>query len=357
MKHLAISALLGLLCIRVVLAQAEEKITWSLQGVESPPVPFHQFLGTPEPSAATDAVARWVGWDDGGRLHCESSSHALRVAAVHLPRIWSLVLWNSSEQKVKVVIDGELPAGVYTTERLTLDGDGGITAIERRSGLRQDSAGRVQRVEWLNARSGLVLRFVERLQTVDEAMNALRRAVWQSEVPRGVLSRLAALMREADSHWYQARANLRRDNVSMSARGIHRMLFLASGMRVVSSKYAGAEEVTGHAELLIDALSELSSALLNIVIGVRREEQSLQVQVVNAGAQVWKALRLMPETAADSDAVVLANMKPMERAEASFRLSGEQQVPAVVASVLFNGGYARLRVSCGSVEAGKEEEP
>ncbi len=357
MKHLAISAVLGLLCMSVVLAQAEEKITWSLQGVESPPVPFHQFLGTPEPSAATDAVARWVGWDDGGRLHCESSSHALRVAAVHLPRIWSLVLWNSSEQKVKVVIDGELPAGVYTTERLTLDGDGGITAIERRSGLRQDSAGRVQRVEWLNARSGLVLRFVERLQTVDEAMNALRRAVWQSEVPRGVLSRLAALMREADSHWYQARANLRRDNVSMSARGIHRMLFLASGMRVVSSKYAGAEEVTGHAELLIDALSELSSALLNIVIGVRREEQSLQVQVVNAGAQVWKALRLMPETAADSDAVVLANMKPMERAEASFRLSGEQQVPAVVASVLFNGGYARLRVSCGSVEAGKQEEP
>lgn len=357
MKRLAISVALCLLCLRGMFAQVEQKVTWSLQNTEIPPVPFHQFVGTPEPSAATDAVARWVGWDGGERLSCESSSDLVRAAVLHLPRTWTLVLWNASQQKTKVAIEGELPAGVYTTERMTLAGNGEVAAVERRNGLRQSGTGKMQRVEWLDARSGLVLRFVERLQTVDEAMDALRRSVWRSEVSRGVLSRLAALMREADSHWYQARANLRKGNVPMSARGVHRMLFLASGMRVVSSKYAGAEAVTEQAEALIDALSELSSALLNIVIGVRREEHSLQVQVVNAGTQLWKALRLTPESASDSDAVVLANVKPMERAEASFRLSGEQQVSAVVASVLFNGGYARLRVSCGSVEAGKEEEP
>lgn len=356
MKRLAISMALCLLCLRGMPAQVEQKVVWSLQNTETPSVPFHQFMGRSEPSAVTDAAARRVGWGDGEWLSCESSSSLLRAAVLHLSRTWTLVLWNASEQKTRVAIEGELPAGVYTTERLTLASDGGVIAAERRNGLRQNSAGKMQRVEWLDAHSGLVLRFVERLQAINEAMDALRRSVWQSEVSQGVLSRLAVLMREADSHWYQARANLRKGNVPMSARGVHRMLFLASGMQVVSSKYAGAEAVTEQAEALIDSLSELSSALLNVVIGVRCEEQSLRVQVVNAGTQVWRALRLTPESASDSDAVVLANVKPMERAEASFRLSGAQQVPAVVASVLFNGGYARLRVSCGNVGADKEEE-
>ncbi|GIV15619.1 MAG: hypothetical protein KatS3mg022_1054 [Armatimonadota bacterium] len=357
MKHLAIRVALCLLCLRGMCAQVEQKVTWSLQSTKIPSTPFHQFIGESEPSAVTDTVARLVGWGDGECLCCESSSSSLRAAVLHLSRTWTLVLWNASEQKTKVVIEGELPAGVYTTERLTLASNGDIVDVERRNGLRQSSAGKMQRVEWLNARSGLVLRFVERVQVVDETMDALRRSVWQSKVSRGVLSRLAALMREADSHWYQARANLRKGNVPMSARGVHRMLFLASGMRVASSKYAGAEAAAEQAEALINALSELSSALLNIVISIRREEQSLQVQVVNAGTQVWKALRLSPESVSDSDAVVLANVKPMERAEASFRLSGMQGVPAVVSSVLFNGGYARLRVSLGSFEVGKEKEP
>lgn len=358
MRHLAISVALCLLCLRGMSAQAEERVTWSLQSAEMPPVSFHQFVGKSEPSDATEMTAHRVGWGDGEWLSCRSSSELLRAAVLQLPRMWTLVLWNHSEQKTKVTIEGELPAGVYTTERLTLTGDASIVAIERRNGLRQSSSGKIQRVEWLDARSGLVLRFVERLRTVDETLDTVRQSVWQSAAPRGVLSRLAALMREADSHWYQARANLRKGNVSMGARGVHRMLFLASGMRVVSSKYAGAEKVTAQAELLIDALSELSSALLNVVISVRYEQQSLQVQVVNAGSQVWKALRLAPGAAAGSDAVVLANMKPMERAEASFRLSEQQLEHAVVLSILFNGGYARLRVSYDNeVTEKKEEEP
>ncbi|MCS6829139.1 MAG: hypothetical protein RMM08_10100 [Armatimonadota bacterium] len=354
MKHLAASVILCLLCARGTFAQAEERVFWSLQKAEDSSVALYRFLGKSEPSAATDTLARWVLWEEGERLRCESSNGSLRAAALHLPRTWTLLLWNEAEQKVKVVIEGELPAGVYTVERLTLTGNGEIMAAERRNGLRQGGAGKTQRVEWLDARSGLVLRFVERLQAVNGTLNALRRSVWQSEVSRGVLSRLAALMREVDSHWYQAQANLRKGNVSMAARGVHRMLFLVSGMRVASSKYAGAEGVTGQTDALIDALSELSSALLNIVISVRCEGQSLHVQVVNAGAQVWKALRLTPESSADNDAVVLANLKPMERAEASFRLS-EGFAPVIVASVLFNGGYARLRVPCGSAGADKKE--
>lgn len=355
MKHPAISAALCLLCLRGVLAQAEEKVTWSAQEVETPPVAFHRFVGRTDPSAETDAVARWIGWDEGKRLNGESSSDLLHVAVLHPPRTWTLVLWNDSDQKTKVTIEGELPAGVYTTERLMLASGGEIVGIERRNGLLQRINGRVRRLEWLDAHSGLVLRFVERLQTVDETLHALRRSVWQSKVSRGVLSRLAALLREADSHWYQARASLRKGNVSMGARGIHRMLFLSSGIQVVSSKYVGLEEVTKQAEFLIDSLSELSSALLNIVIGAKYRGQQLGIQVVNAGAQVWKALRLVPE-ATDDVAVVLAEIKPMERAEASFRVPEGQPAPDIVVSVLFNGGYARLKLSCGITMPGRREE-
>lgn len=354
MKRLAVSALLCLWCVAGILAQGEQKVTWSLQNASTSSVPFHQFIGAPEPTAITRSVARWAGWESGERLACISSSEPLRAEMWHLPRMWVLVLWSEADEKTKVVLTGELPPGVYTVERLLLAEHGKITAIERRNGLRLSAGDRVSRTEWLGGRSGLILRFVERTQTAEEALSALRRSVWQSRVPRGVLSRLSALLREAESHWSQVRASLRRGDEHMAACGVHEMLFLASVVRVASSKYAGSEEATERAETLIDALSELSAAVLNVVTTLRYDNDKLAVQVVNGGTQVWRALRLAPEEGTE-EAVVLANMKPMERAEASFRWMGALPAPAVTLSVLFNGGYARLKISGIPAEQVKEE--
>jgi hypothetical protein len=269
-----------------------------------------------------------------------------------------VALWNHSDRKVKVLVGGDLPTGVYTTEKLTLESGGAIAAVERRSGVQLPSSGNVRRTEWLHANSGLILRFVERTEDVNTALGALRRSVWRSNVSRGVLSRLASLMREIDSHWYQVRANLRKGNLQMSARGVHRMLFLVSGMRATASKYSGAEEVVGHAEQLVDALSELSCALLNITVSVRREGEGIGVQVVNGGANTWTALRLAMGSA-DTNTVVLANVRPMERAETAFRLPDGETSPEVVVSVLFNNGYARVRVRAAGLlvkEQRREEE-
>lgn len=357
MRRLAASIFLCVLCLRVTYAQAEVKVTWSLQSAETPLVSFHQFVGAIEPDASLKAIASWAGWKDSERLMCDSSSERLRAVALQRGRTWTLALWNGSEQKMKVMVEGELPAGVYTTERLTLANGGAIIALERRNGLLQSSTGRkVQRTEWLLAGTGVILRFAERTQGVDETLIALRRSIWQSKVPTGVLSRLTSLMREADSHWHQVRANLRKGDVRMGARGVHRMLFLASGIRAVASRYAVLSDVADRAESLIDALSELSSALLNVTVEVSRNGQSLGVKVVNAGNEVWKALRLALEASAEEDAVVLANIRPMERAETSFKLPNEQPMPAVMVSVLFHNGYARLKVSCGETTSSEEKE-
>ncbi|MEJ5251759.1 MAG: hypothetical protein HPY54_07740 [Chthonomonadetes bacterium] len=355
MRHLAISALVMLCCVGGALAQEEVKVVWSSQVMDVPPDPFYQLVGSSEPSTVVQAVARWAGWDKGERLDCTSTGESLRAVALRENRTWTLVLWNSSDQKSRVAIEGYLPAGVYTVERLLMADGGGITLFERRNGLRQSAAGKVSRTEWLNPRSGMVLRFVERVQTAEEGLGALRRAIWQSHVSPGVLSRLAGLMREMDNHWYQVRASLRKNDVRMAARGVHRMLFLASGVRVASSKYPGTEQVAILAESLIDALSELDSAILNIVVTVRCEGERLEAQVANAGTQVWKALRIASNVGTD-EPVVLANMKPMERAEASFKLKGELPLATVNVSVLFNGGYARLRVGCILPEEEKEVE-
>lgn len=356
MKHLAISTLFCLWWAYGTLAQNEERVTWSPQSADAPSVPFHQFVGAGEPTPATHSIAQWAGWDAGERLVCTSTSDSLRVVVVHLPRTWTLALWNDAEQKTKVVIEGELPAGVYTVERLLLADGGEVVAVERRNGLHQRVAGKVSRTEWLAGRSGLVLRFVERTQTVEETLSQLRRSIWQSGVSPNVLSRLAALLREMDSHWYQVRASLRKNDVRLAARGVHRMLFLASGVRVASSKYAGSAQVAERAESLVDSLSELSSAILNVVVSVRCEGDRLSAQVTNAGTQIWDVLRLVPHAGAD-EAMVLTDVKPMERAEASLKLTEQQSVPAVVLSVLLNGGYARLRVPYYPAEENKEERP
>lgn len=356
MKHLAISTLFCLWWAYGTLAQSEEKVTWSPRSADTPFVSFHQFVGAGEPTPATHSIAQWTGWDTWERLVCTSTSSSLRVVAVHLSRTWALVLWNDAEQKTKVVVEGELPAGVYTVERLLLADGGEVTAVERRNGLHQRVAGRVSRTEWLVGRSGLALRFVERTQAVEETLSRLRRSIWQSRVSPGVLSRLAALLREMDGHWYQVRASLRRSDVRLAARGVHRMLFLASGERVTSSKYAGSAQAAEHAESLIDALSELSSAILNIAVSVRCEGDRLSVQVTNAGTQIWRVLRLVPDTGAD-EAMVLADVRPMERAEVFLRLKEQQSTPAVTLSVLFNGGCARLKVSYYPAEENEEERP
>lgn len=360
MKRLAASILLGWGCLCMAYAQKGEKVTWSLQSTQVSLVPFHQFVGATEPTDILYAIAHWAGWEDAENLVCESSSEQLRVVALQQERTWTLALWNHSPQKVQVTIEGELPAGVYTTERLTLAGGGEIIAVERRNGLLQSGTSRkVQRIEWLPAGTGLILRFVERTRKVDETLLALRRSIWQIRVPTGVLSRFTSLLRETDSHWHQVRANLRKGNVRMGARGVHRMLFLTSGLRAVASQYAILKGVTSEAEALIDSLSELSSALLNVVVEVSQSEQAVRVKVVNAGGEVWKALRLALEASPEADTVVLANLRPMERAEASFQSPKEQMMPVVVVSVLFHNGYARLKVSCGSMESGtpKEAEP
>lgn len=354
MKHLAINTLFCVWWVCGTFAQGEERVTWSLQSADVPLVPFYRFVGAGEPTPTTRSVAQWTGWDVGERLVCTSTNDSVRVAGVHLPRTWALALWNDGEQKAKVVLEGELPAGVYTVERLLLANGGEITAVERRNGLHQRVAGRVSRTEWLAGRSGLVLRFVERTQAVEETLSQIRRSIWQSKVSPGVLSRLAALLREMDSHWYQVRASLRKNDVRLAARGVHRMLFLASGVRVASSKYTGSVQVAERAESLIDTLSELSSAILNVVVSVRCEGDRLSAQVTNAGTQIWNVLRLVPDAGAD-EAVVLTNVKPMERAEASLKLTEQQSVLAVTLSVLFNGGYARLRVLYYPAEANKEE--
>ncbi|MCS6950512.1 MAG: hypothetical protein RMM06_04260 [Armatimonadota bacterium] len=356
MSRWAISVLTSLLLASLALAQDEVVVTWSLQPAVSSPPPFYQFIGDETSSEMSDLVARWLQWDEGESLRTESSHEMLRVAVWRWPRAWTLVLWNGAPQKAKVTIRGELPAGVYTVERLRLGPGAMPLALERRNGLQQRAAGGIQRTEWLDGHSGLALRFVERGQVVGETLSALRQSIWRSEVSRGVLSRLAALLREAGSHWYQVRASLRRGDQRMSARGVHRMLFLVSGMRAASSKYPGAEQVTAQAEQLLDALSELSSAVLSPVICVQQQGRSLRVQVVNAGGQVWRALRL---TAPQSDAVVLANMKPMERAETTFTLPTEEEEVTIVASILFNGGYSRLKMTSLPTKpaAQKEEQP
>ncbi|MER3472437.1 MAG: hypothetical protein C4335_00065 [Armatimonadota bacterium] len=354
MRRLAVSALLCLWAIPGVIAQGEQKVTWCSQSTDAPVVPFHQFVGAPEPTATTQSVARWAGWEIGERLSCTSTRDSLHAVMWHLPRVWTLALWNDADEKTKVVLVGDLPAGVYTVERLLLAENSRIIAIERRNGLCLSVGARINRIEWLGGHSGMILRFVERTQAAEGSLSALRRSVWQSKVPQGVLSRLSALLRETDSHWYQVRASLRRGDVRLAARGVHRMLFLASGMRVASSKYAGAEQVAAQAEKVIDALSELSSALMNIVASLRCDHERLAVEVVNAGTQVWTALRLVPEAGAE-EAVVLAHVKPMEHAEASFRWTGEPSASAVTLSLLFNGGYARLKVSCSPAEDEKEE--
>ncbi len=357
MKLLAASILLSVGCLHIAWAQAEERVRWYLQSAQVPPVPLRQLVGVTEPAGTLGDVARWAGWDDGENLVCESSSEQLRAVALRQERTWTLALWNSSPRKLKVTIEGELPAGVYTAERLTLTSGGEIIALERRSGLLQYAAGRkVQRTEWLHAGTGLVLRFAERTQQIDKTLIGLRRSIWQSKAPPGALSRLASLMREADSHWRQVRANLRRGNTRMTTRGVHRMLFLISGIRAVASQYAALKDVTDEADLLVDALSELSSALLNVVVGVSWDDKAVKVTVINAGSELWKALRFALEDSAEADTVVLANVRPMERAEASFHLPDGQTVPVVMVSVLFNNGYARLKVSCSGVGSGEKEE-
>ena len=357
MKLLAASILLSVGCLHIAWAQAQEKVRWYFQSAQTPLVPFHQFVGAAEPVGDLASVARWTGWDDAENLVCESSNEQLRAVALRQERTWTLALWNSSPQKLRVAIEGELPAGVYTTERLTLTSGGKIVTLERRNGLLQHTADRkVQRTEWLQPGAGLVLRFSERSQQIDKTLVGLRRSIWQSKAPAGMLSRLASLMREADSHWRQVRANLRRGNVRMMARGVHRMLFLVSGIRAVASQRAALKEVTDEAESLIDGLSELSSALLNVVVTVSWDEQAANVTVINAGSELWKALRFALEDAAAGDTVVLANVRPLERAEASFQPPDGQTMPVVVVSVLFNNGYSRLRVSCRGVESGEEEE-
>lgn len=356
MRRWTASVLIWLFCSAALLAQEEVVVTWTPHPDTSPPLSFVQFIGLETPAETANPVAQWAGWDAGERLRTESNRETLRAMMWRQPRSWTLVLWNGSTQKVAVTIQGELPAGVYTVERLLLGRGGTPIALERRNGLLQRASGQVRRAEWIGAESGMVLRWVERGQAVDETLSALRRSIWGSEVSRGVLSRLTALWRETGSHWYQVRANLRRGDLRISARGIHRMLFLASGMRAASSKYPGAEQVTAQAEQLIDALSELSSALLNLVIRVEQEGRQVKVQIVNAGAQVWKALRLSsPALAADAD-VVLAEVKPLERAEALFSLPEGSTGAVVVASILFNGGYSRLRVALIPSEPVQREE-
>ena len=357
MKLLAASILLSAGCLHIAWAQVEEKVKWYPQSAQAPLVPFHQLVGLTEPAGNLAAIARWAGWDDAENLVCESSSEQLRAVALRQGRKWTLALWNSSPQKLSVAIEGELPAGVYTVERLTLTGGGEIIAFERRNGLLQYGAGRkVERTEWLQADTGLVLRFAERRQQIDKTLFGLRRSIWQSKAPAGVLSRLASLMRESDNHWRQVLANLRSGNVRMMARGVHRMLFLISGIRAVASQYAALKDVTDEADAAIDALSELSSALLNVVVGVSWDDKAVKVTVINAGSELWKALRFALATSAPGDAVVLANVKPMERAEASFQPPDGQTMPVVVVSVLFNNGYARLKVSCNRVGGSEEEE-
>ncbi|MCL6475765.1 MAG: hypothetical protein K6U75_12020 [Firmicutes bacterium] len=350
MKFLAASILLSVGCLHVAWAQVEEKVKWYPQSAQTPLVPFHQFVGATEPAGDLAAVVRWAGWDDGETLLCDSSDEQLRAAALRQERTWTLALWNSSPQKLRVTIEGELPAGVYTVERLTLTRGGEIVAFERRNGLLQYGAGRkVQRTEWLQADTGLVLRFAERRQQIDKTLVGLRRSIWQSKAPAGVLSRLASLMREVDNHWRQSMARLRGGNVRMTARGVHRMLFLVSGIRAVASQQAALKEVADEADAAIDALSELSSALLNVAVGVSWDDKAVKVTVINAGSELWKALRFALEDSAEGDTVVLANVRPMERAEASFQPPDGQTMPVVVVSVLFNNGYSRLRVSCRDV--------
>lgn len=357
MKRLAASILLGWGCLCMAYAQVEERVKWSLQSAQVSLIPFYRFVGAEEPSDSLEAIARWARWDEGEKLVCESSNEQLRAVALQWERTWVLVLWNQSPQKVKVAMEGELPAGVYTTERLTLANGGQKVALERRNGLLQNGTGKkVQRTEWLQAGTGLILRFVERTQGVDKTLIALRRSIWQSKAPAGALPRCTALMREANNHWHQVRANLRQGNARMAVRGIHRMLFLTSGIRAVASRYAFLANVASEAESLIDSLSELSSALLNVVVEVSQGDKAVAVRVVNAGSEVWKALRIALEASAEGDTVVLANVKPMERAEASFQSPSEQIMPVVVVSVLFHNGYARLKVSCSGMESSEQKE-
>jgi hypothetical protein len=347
MAPLAVSLVVVGLMLSGAPAHPQEQVTWYTHRAESEPVPLHQFVDASDPTPTLETIARWAGWDTGEPLHCDSSSDSLRVVALRLPRGWTLVLWNSSPQKIRVAIEGEMAAGVYTTERLTIASGGHVLAIERRNGVRLPRPSKVQRIEWLPPNCGLILHFVERVQQVDETLLALRRSVWQSRISAGTLSRLAALMRETNSHWYQVRANLRKGNVPMAARGVHRMLFLASGLQAAASRHATLQAVSEHAEQLIDALSELSAALLNVVVRLQVAEQTLKAEVANAGSQVWRAVRFTTGSAAEQEAIVLANMKPMERAEATFKWSNAETLPSMAVSVLFNNGYARLRVSCG----------
>lgn len=357
MRSLTSSIVFCLFCVQATSVQPEERVTWSLRSTEKPSVSFQQFTGFKEAADTLEAIANWAAWDNSENLVCESSAEHLRAVALRRARTCILALWNGSDGKVKVLVEGELPAGVYTTERLALANGGEVVAVQRRNGLLQISTRtKPQRTEWLPAGEGVILRFTERTHAVDETLIALRRSIWQSKMSPTVLSRLASLMREADTHWHQVRASLRRGDVRMGARGVHRMLFLGSGIQAVASRYTMLSDVAHRAESLIDALSELSSALLNVAVEVSRNGGSLGVKVVNAGAEVWRALRLALEASSEEDGAVLANIKPMERAEASFRIQDERSLPVVVVSVLFNSGVARLRVAWGSVTDGKTKE-
>lgn len=349
MNKIVASLLFSWVYLPVAMAQERVTVTWSSTASDVSPPSLSQLVGV-EPTPFEN-LERWLGWQEAQAVPCESNSPLLKASVAFSGGSVLVALWNGSEQKVAVTLQAPMRPGIYTTERVTFTTSSQILAIERRNGLILLQGGQVQQTHWLAAQSGLIIRFVERLRPLEEALRALRRSVWQGNASQGARSRLASLMREADSHWYQARASLRRGSVMMSVRNIHRMLFLVSGLRVVSSKYAETAAASLYAEQVIDALSELSSALLNCVVRVSPVGKRLEVQVANGGTQVWRALRLTVEPA--TDAIVVANLRPMERTEATVDVE-EGSWPRVQLSILYNGGYARLRVTPISGEEGAQ---
>lgn len=340
MNKIVVSLLFGWVYFPVAMAQERVTVTWNSTASDVSPPSLSQLVGVE--STLFESLERWLGWQEAQAVPCESSDPSLKASVA----LWGggvlVALWNSSEQKVAVTLQAPMQPGIYTTELVKFTASAQILTIERRNGLTLLRGGQVQQTHWLAAQSGLIVRFVERLRPLEEVLRVLRRSVWQGNASRGARSRLASLMRETDSHWYQARASLRRGSVTMSLRNVHRMLFLVSGLRVVASKYAETATASLYAEQVIDALSELSSALLNCVVRVSPSGKHLDVQVANGGSQVWRVLRLSVEPALD--AIVIANLRPMERAEATLSIETGTW-PRVQLSILYNGGYARLRVS------------
>lgn len=347
--------ILGVLSGIPLLSLASEKATWTLEPVGGEGISIEQFTGAEQITPRLQAVARWAGWN-GEHLQCESDSSRIRIATVRSEEGYTVALWNASDEKTEVALKGELPMGIYTVDRLVMSAKSQDVFIERRNGLPLVRRGSTQRTEWLNPHSGIILRFVERVQPADRSARALRQVIWQSGARGTAISRIAALMREASNHWYSARARLRQGATVQAARDIHRMLFLISGVKAVAANYSGLQEVSQRADTLIDALSELSSAMLSVTATVNHEEQGLNVRVVNAGAVTWKALRIAPEAVEHHEAIVLANVKPMEQARVLLKMAEQQAVPAVVLSVLFNGGYARIKVPCSPVKWSEPKE-